>query len=155
MFDSASLSIYGRISHIWKDVKISAVQRLVDIGGNDGIGHRHVRRIANDDPAISREQELLENPQHLGRIVRCDPGVGKPLAEGLCPDSRGKGLGESTVERMDVLALYRDLRKHREGHAIGGRAELRDLLVRTRFLFLEIVGWKAEDIETLVLAGAI
>src|SRR3546814_12893131 len=81
------------------------------------------------DLAVGRYQELLEVPGHVA-----------VLALGVWHG------GELGVERVLPLAVDLDLLGHREGDAVGGRAEGGDLLGRARLLAHELVARHAEQI---------
>jgi len=84
--------------------------------------------------AVGRDEELLEVPLH----VACR-ALSVRLGRQLCVD----GI---TVVPVDV-----DLGRHREGDAVGGRAEGCDLLRGPRLLAAELVGREAQHGETLAL----
>ena len=54
------------------------------------------------------------------------------------------------VDRMTVIAIHVNLLEHREANAVRGRAELLDLLGRTRLLTHELIAGKTHHAETSV-----
>jgi hypothetical protein len=54
---------------------------------------------------------------------------------------------------VTVLTVHVDLLEEGEGDAVGGRAELGDLLRSARLLSGELVAREAEDAEALVAIG--
>ena len=56
---------------------------------------------------------------------------------------------QELVERVHVIALYRDLGKEGEGRLLILSAEVLDLQVGAGFLPVEVVGGEGQDLETL------
>src|ERR1700745_2068841 len=117
------------------------------LGGDRGL-------VALDDGAVAVDQELGEVPFHgLWRLRRVDladdlveaPVLRAPVAGRLCL--------EVFIQRAGLGAVDVDLREDREGHVVGGLAELLDLRVGPRLLPLELIGGKAKDLQALVLRG--
>jgi para-aminobenzoate synthetase/4-amino-4-deoxychorismate lyase len=99
-----------------------ASQRALDFGHQLRIFRRHLAREVRDDLAIASDQVLREIPFRLLAGLPCERGV----------------------QRVGVGAGHHGRREHREFHAIGVVAEVRDFLGAGGFLF-EVVGGKAED----------
>src|SRR5207253_10934862 len=59
--------------------------------------------------------------------------------------------GEKLVQRMNIVAFHRDLRKDRESHAVLGRTKCLYLLIAARLLKPEVVRWEPENDEPLIL----
>ena len=93
------------------------------VGLDRGVEPRH-------HAAVGVEDELLEVPGDV---------AGAALLVG--------GLRELVVQRVPALAVHLDLLGHRERDAVGGRAELRDLVGAARLLATELVARKADDRE--------
>ena len=68
------------------------------------------------------------------------------------PSASGVGR-QLLVDRVAVVAVHVDLLEQREGHAVGGRAELLDLLRRARLLAHELVAGEADHREATVAVG--
>src|SRR5580658_7334644 len=110
------------------------------VGGDRRDDHRVLgvgaRAEAPDDLAGGGDQELLEVPHDVARLAL---GVGD--------------LGQLGIDRVAAVAVHVDLLEEREGHAVGGRAELGDLLGRARLLAHELIAGESEDAEPLVPVG--
>jgi hypothetical protein len=91
---------------------------------------------APDDLAGARDEELLEVP---GDVAGGALGVGRRR--------------QLLVDGVAVVAVHVDLLEEREAHAVGGRAELLDLLRRARLLAHELVAREADDREAPVAVG--
>ncbi len=83
--------------------------------------------------ARGRDEELLEVPLDVAGLAL------------------GVGMGHQLlVERVAILAVDLDLLEHREGHAVGRRAEGGDLLGTARLLGPELVAGEAKHAEPTV-----
>src|SRR4051794_38633468 len=105
-----------------------------ELGFDGGDERRVLRGDLRPEPAhdltLRRHEELLEVPLHVAGLA---VGVGRLLE-----------LGE---DRVLLVAVHVDLLEDRERHAVGGAAELADLLRRARLLPHELVAGEAEHLE--------
>src|ERR1700742_2342576 len=95
---------------------------------------RKCRRIATLHISLRIDQELGEVPFDL-----------------LSAKQALRLLLQVSVKRERLIAVDLNLGKHREGHIIGERAKLLDLVLAARFLLAELIAWKTKDHQALVL----
>ena len=128
----------------------------LDGGDEDGVVGQGVGCETAYDLAAPVDEELLEVPGELRGVVHCEAIAAQLGFEGWISDP-GDGLcaGEGFVEGTLIRASDDYLSEHGEGDVEGGVAELLDLLVGSGFLAAEIVGGKAEDVETTMFIGAV
>src|SRR4051794_17542217 len=110
-----------------------AGQDPFDVGHERGVVGCHHGRVAGDDLAVGRDEELLEVPADVAVVAL---HIGRP--------------GELGIERMAAGAVHVDLLEHRERDAVVERAELLDLVGRARLLAAELVAREPEDGEAAV-----
>ena len=110
------------------------------------------RRKARGDAAVLGDDELLEVPEHFRVLGGRHAVAAKLFTElGRRPMLFRLRLDQFGIERLLAVAGHVGLAEQWEGHTVIGGAELDDFLVRTGLLRAEIVGGKAQHLETLVL----
>ena len=119
------------------------------------IGRRHGRLVALDDLAVAADQELGEVPLDLVGAVCVRPDLRDGVVEAavLRAEVAGRLGAQLLVQRVGVRAVDLDLGEHREGHVVGGLAEVLDLLVAAWLLLLELVAGKPEDLQAAILCA--
>src|SRR3984957_1629723 len=115
---------------------VSSGELRLDIGHDRRVLGLHLGPVTRHDAARGRHEELLEVPRDVAGVA-----LGVLL------------LRQLGVNRAAVVAVDVDLLHEREGHAIGSRAELRDLLGGAGLLPHELVAGEADDRETAVAVG--
>src|ERR1700733_1355584 len=121
------------------------------------IGGQHRRLVALDDLAVPADQELSEIPLDLVGPLRVrldlrDRVVEPPVLRAEVARRLG---AQVLVQRVCARPVDLDLGEHREGHVVGGLAEVLDLLVAAWFLLLELVAGKSEYLQAPVLVIAV
>src|SRR5688572_14769445 len=107
-----------------------ASERGRDVVHQAVVARLHGRRVAIEQLPVAPDQELLEVPLDVaGMAVR--------------------RVGEPRVQRMAAGAVDVEFPAHREGHAVGRRAEGLDLRLGAGFLRAELVAGKPDDREVL------
>src|ERR1700685_3357522 len=129
-----------------------ALQVLLE--GRLDVGGGHGGLVALDDISLSIDEELREVPLDLVGALRFRTDLRDRLIEVpvLGPEVSRCLLAQERVERVGISAVDVDFGEHREGDVVGCLAKGLDLGVAARFLLLELVAGKSEDLQAAVLA---